>query len=183
MAKERQDAKEASDPRSNLQLVHALMTHVSGKPDVMGPMVARIKELFEEVANTKPKAVCDDALLSPAHTKTGGRGGRAGARGERAPVFAHFHVALRRAQRQWLAVCCDLVCRKHRAHALWCGARALVPRRRPQRLVRSNRLAPLVGCCCARGMGLCHTQSPEKGQGNSAPRSARREGADKLAAL
>jgi len=57
------------------------MTHVSGKPDVMGPMVARIKELFEEVANTKPKA------------------------------------------------------------------------------------------------------SPEKGQGNSAPRSARREGADKLAAL
>jgi len=81
VAKERQDAKEASDPRSNLQLVHALMTHVSGKPDVMGPMVARIKELFEEVANTKPKA------------------------------------------------------------------------------------------------------SPEKGQGNSAPRSARREGADKLAAL
>ena len=78
MAKERQDAKEASDPRSNLQLVHALMTHVSGKPDVMGPMVARIKELFEEVANTKPKAVCDDALLSPAHTHTEGRAGLAG---------------------------------------------------------------------------------------------------------
>ena len=57
------------------------MTHVSGKPDVMGPMVARIKELFEEVANTKPKAVCDDALLSPAHTKKGGRGGRGGRAG------------------------------------------------------------------------------------------------------